>query len=131
MQLRTDAVSRLRLQECILLAVSEVCSGDSTQWIGQSTGNSHELVVFLSDRILQDGSGNTVATFPASNGNPTPKGKVTTNPAARRIDHEWFVMLFDKQANEAHYDDPKILIGKRGPFSPLLPKRSFALARGC
>lgn len=68
--------------------------------------------MFVSDEILQDGSGNTVAAFPASNGGATPKGKITTNPAAQRIDHEWFVMLFDKQGNETHYDDPKIIIGK-------------------
>ncbi len=90
----------------------EVCSGDIIQWIGESKGNSHELVVFVSDQILQDGSGNTVATFPASNGGATPKAKVTTDPVAQRVDHEWFVMLFDKQGNEPHYDDPKIIIGK-------------------
>ena len=90
----------------------KVCSGDTIQWKGYSNGDSHEMVVFVADKILHDSSGNAQATFPAANGSPTPQGIVSTDPAVQRVDHDWYVMLFDKQAGEAHYDDPKIIIGK-------------------
>lgn len=90
----------------------EVCSGDIIQWRGYSNGNSHEMVVFVSDQILQDRSGNVQATFPSTNGGATPQGIVTSNTTLQNADHEWYVMLFDKQSGEVHYDDPKILIGR-------------------
>ena len=90
----------------------QVCPSDIIQWQGYSNGNQHEMVVFVSDKILHDHSGNAQATFPASNGNPTPPGNVSTDPSLQGVDHEWFVMLFDKQTGDVHYDDPKILIGR-------------------
>ena len=89
----------------------EVCSGDVVQWQGDSGGRPHDLVIFVSDRILIDGSGNPLTTIFASNGNPTAGGNVSTS-AAKKVDHEWYVTLVDKQTNETHYDDPKIIIGK-------------------
>ena len=91
----------------------QICSNDMVNWQGNSTGQKHELVVFMSDEILNDSSGSgakTKSTFPASDGNPTPLGYVS--PTADKLKyHEWYVVLYDKQNQKAHYGDPKIKIG--------------------
>ena len=113
MQLTRDAVSPQAPSGPYPATILKVCSGDTFNGSGYSNGNSHELVVFVSDQILQDRSGNVQATFPASKMEALRrKGIVTSNTTLQNADHEWYVMLFDKQSGEVHYDDPKILIGR-------------------
>ncbi len=88
----------------------EICANDIVKWQGISPGRQHELVVFMSDEILNDGSGKTEATFPASDGNPTPQGYVSPNADKSKY-HEWYVVLFDKHTGKVHHGDPKIKIG--------------------
>lgn len=88
----------------------QICSNDIVKWQGKSPGQQHELVVFMSDEILNDSSGKTETIFPASDGNPTPLGSVSPN-ADKSNYHEWYVVLFDKHTGKVHHGDPRIKIG--------------------
>jgi hypothetical protein len=93
----------------------EICPNDSVNWQGLSTGQKHELIVFVSDKILKDkptSSGNAMTIFAGSDGTATLPGYASTDPKIQSIPHEWYMVLFDKLNGHVHSDDPKIMIGK-------------------
>jgi hypothetical protein len=88
-----------------------VCQHDIVQWQDVITsGQQHDLIVFMSDQFMQNPAGNSVATFLGKDGSLTsPQGVVV---APDNNQHDWFVVVIDRQnpSNSAH-DDPKIKVG--------------------
>ena len=90
--------------------VLHICTGDTLRWQAKSSGKKSEMVVFTSDGILAtSGPG----SFPASDDQMTSPGQVTSTPdTASTPPHEWYVVVYDKQNNKMHHDDPKFIIGQ-------------------
>ncbi len=82
-----------------------MCAQDKVRWQGVSDGNKHELVVFVSDNILNS------TTFRGTDHNPTQQGSLQVSPPATATNHEYYVVLWDKNHNHVHHGDPKIIIG--------------------
>lgn len=84
-----------------------MCAHDTVQWQGVSVGNHHELVVFVSDNIL-----NTTTFRGKDHGLSLPAGTLNVSPPPSiPTNHEYYVVLWDKDHNQVHHGDPKIIIG--------------------
>lgn len=88
-----------------------VCTGDFLKWKAKSSAKKSEMVVFTSDGILANPG---PASFPASDDNETSTGQVTsTADGPSTPPHEWYVAVYDKQADgKIHHGDPKIIVGR-------------------
>lgn len=89
-----------------------LCPGDTVQWI-VANHSSHELVVFVPDKILDQ---RTFATWDGDQ-NPHRSGVINATLTGR---HDYFVALFDRthandpNAHMYHDDrDPVIIVGGR------------------
>ena len=89
-----------------------ICQNDIVRWQATTPGQQHDLIIFMTDRILQDqgNPGNPVTTFLGKDGNPTTPPGLVAAPDYNQ--HDWYVVVIDRQnpAGSAH-DDPKIKVG--------------------
>lgn len=119
----------------------KVCGNDIVQWIASTAADSsgikkNELFIFHEDKVLLDGNKNSIQLLHESDGNAA-EGIV--DPSAvqpgQDVDHEYYVIVYDRSHKKWYVEDPKIIIGgTRGPqlirsiqkscdeLSPLLDK---------
>lgn len=91
-----------------------ICPTDTVHWVGNSSGNKHDMKITLDHKFFDDGSPTNpqpTTSFSSSNGNPTGGGKVDSG-AQTDTSCKWSVVLVDHNGHDKKYqDDPKIIIG--------------------
>lgn len=89
-----------------------VCQNDIILWQASTSGQQHDLVVFMTDHILKD-QGNprtSVITFLGKDGSPTTPPGLMAAPDTNW--HDWYVVVIDRKTPAASaHDDPKIKVG--------------------